>query len=75
MRTISSASTVQPSEWDKASSPDEVYHNYNVTETAASGDNPKLYHYDVDVYTKAEYDQLTLSTLQQAVGVLLGVNS
>lgn len=59
MKSIKSQSAVAPLEWDIESSPDEVYHNYNVVEVAATDTDPAMYHYDVDVYSRAEYLSVT----------------
>lgn len=57
MTTIRSESTVKPVEWDLISSPNVIYHNYNVVELSPTEDLPMRYAYDVDVYTLSEYQQ------------------
>lgn len=63
MKSYQSSSTVRPEEWDKTSSPGRVYHNYNVIEAPADGENPLMYHYDVDEYSRMEYLELQDSKL------------
>ena len=60
MNMYKSESTIFPIELDLASSGTTVYHNYNVVEKPANGDRPKVYQYDVDEYTKAEYESIIL---------------
>ena len=57
MRSYTSSSTEQPQEWDKTSSPEVVYHNKNI-EVVPADDDPVMYRYDVDEYTKDEYMHL-----------------
>ena len=58
MRIYTSSSTEQPQEWDKTSSPEVVYHNKNIEVVPATDDDPVMYRYDVDEYTKDEYMHL-----------------
>ena len=60
MNMYKSESTVSPIEWDLTSSGTTVYHNYNIVEKPANGDKPKVYQYDVDEHTKAEYESVIL---------------
>ena len=55
MKTYKSSSTERPVEWDKASSPHKIYHNYNVVQLPATEDSPPMYQYDVDEYEPLEY--------------------
>lgn len=55
MKHYKSASTERPPEWDTTSSPEVVYHNYNVTEVPATDENPPMFEYEVDRYTRMEY--------------------
>ena len=57
MITKKSESTVVPIEWDLISSPDVVYHNYNIVQLESTDDLPLRYAYDVDIYTLSEYQQ------------------
>jgi len=73
VKTYKSASTQRPPEWDTDSSPDSVYHNYNVVEVPATDESPLMYEYDVDKYTRVEYLEHENSQLRQTVNALLGV--
>ena len=55
MKNYKSASTERPPEWDTTSSPETVYHNYNVVEVPATEENPHMFEYEVDQYTRMEY--------------------
>ena len=57
MITKRSESTVIPEEWDLISSPNVVYHNFNIVELEATDDLPRRYVYDVEIYTMPEYQQ------------------
>lgn len=66
MKSIKSQSASAPLEWDIVSSPDEVYHNYNVVEVAATDTDPIMFFYDVDVYAREEYASITSASAQTA---------
>lgn len=55
MKTYRSESNNKPSAWDKTSSEQVVYHNYNVEEIPATEEKPLHYEYDVDEYTNKEF--------------------
>ena len=55
MKHYKSASTERPPEWDTTTSLEVVYHNYNVTEVPATDENPPMFEYEVDQYTRMEY--------------------
>lgn len=56
-----SVSTVCPPEWDTVSSPDTVYHNTDVQRLPATAENPELY-----VYTQQRYSRQAYRTLEEA---------
>ena len=70
MKTYISQSTERPDEWDKASSPDKVYHNRDITEVPASGDIPAMFAYTVDEYDRLEYLQHVSSATDERVVVV-----
>lgn len=74
MKHYKSASTEKPPEWDTTSSPEVVYHNYNVTEVPATEENPLMYEYEVEQYTRMEYLEAENTRLRQTVNALLGVS-
>ena len=55
MKNYKSASTERPPEWDTTSSPETVYHNYNVAEVPATEEKTHMFEYEVDQYTRMEY--------------------
>ena len=55
MKHYKSASTAKPPEWDTTTSLEVVYHNYNITEVPATDENPLMFEYEVDQYTRVEY--------------------
>lgn len=72
MKTYTSNSTVKPPAWDAESSKVVVYHNYDVTEVQATEENPMVYAYTVDEYTKQEYKDEVEPQYAQAAMILLG---
>lgn len=74
MKHYKSASTERPPEWDTTSSPEVVYHNYNVTEVPATEENPLMYEYEVEQYTRMEYLEAENTRLRQTINALLGVS-
>ena len=74
MKHYKSASTERPPEWDTTSSPGVVYHNYNVTEVPATEENPLMYEYEVEQYTRMEYLEAENTRLRQTINALLGVS-
>ena len=74
MKHYKSASTERPPEWDTTSSPETVYHNYNIVEVPATEDNPLMYEYEVEQYTRMEYLEAENTRLRQTINALLGVS-
>lgn len=74
MKHYKSASTERPPEWDTTSSPEVVYHNCNVTEVPATEENPLMYEYEVEQYTRMEYLEAENTRLRQTINALLGVS-
>lgn len=56
MKKYKSQSAIIPSEWDLDSSETCVYHNYNITNQ--ENDDVIMYNYEVDEYTRQEYDSM-----------------
>ena len=71
MKHYKSASTERPPEWDTTSSPEVVYHNYNVVEVPATEENPLMYEYEVDHYTRMEYLEMRNAENTEALEMIL----
>jgi hypothetical protein len=74
MRTYKSQSASMPSDWDLDSSATTVYKNYNIT--SADSDGITMYYYDVDEYTRIEYDSMVLMQTRadtDYIAVMMGV--
>ena len=71
MKHYKSASTERPPEWDTTSSPEVVYHNYNVVEVLATEEKPLLYEYEVDHYTRMEYLEMRNTENTEALEMIL----
>jgi hypothetical protein len=75
MRTYKSQSASMPSDWDLDSSATTVYKNYNIT--SADSDGITMYYYDVDEYTRIEYDSMVLMQTRadtDYIAVMMGVD-
>ena len=55
MTVKKSQSTNCPAEWDTESSPETVYHNFDVVRIPAHDDTPVMFEYTQEVDTRAEY--------------------
>ena len=64
MTTIISKSDIKPAEWDIASSPTTVYHNYDIQEIK-NEDGTVEYRYKTDKMTHQEYSLQLVRTLQE----------
>lgn len=71
MRKYSSTSTERPPEWDTVSCPDLVYHNHDVTEEPATDENPAMFHYEVEEYTRLEYLEHKNAETMEALDMIL----
>jgi hypothetical protein len=71
MKNYKSQSTEQPNEWDLTSSEMCVYKNTNIVESQATEDTPKMYNYDVEEYTRYEYESLVLAQTRADTDYLL----
>ena len=57
MKTVKSQSTTRPPEWDTESSPEVVYHNFDVEEVAQTEEAPAMFDYTQEQYSRLEYAQ------------------
>lgn len=77
MNIYKSQSTIIPKEWDIISSSTTVYHNTNVIELPPKNEgDPIMYEYDVEQYTKAEYESMVVAQTRADVdyiAILQGV--
>lgn len=71
MKHYKSASTERPPEWDTTSSPEVVYHNYNIVEVPATDENPLMFEYEVDQYTRMEYLEMRNAENTEALELIL----
>lgn len=71
MKKYKSQSTEQPNEWDLISSEMCVYKNTNIVESQATEVTPKMYNYDVEEYTRYEYESLVLAQTRADTDYLL----
>lgn len=74
MKQYKSESTVMPSEWDKTSSENVVYHNTEITVVPATEDKPQMYAYTVEEFTRSEFLEYENENLRQTINALLGVS-
>lgn len=74
MKCYKSESTVMPSEWDKTSSENVVYHNTEITVVPATEDKPQMYAYTVEEFTRSEFLEYENEQLRQTIDALLGVS-
>lgn len=74
MKRYKSESTVMPSEWDKTSSENVVYHNTEITVVPATEDKPQMYAYTVEEFTRSEFLEYENENLRQTINALLGVS-
>lgn len=74
MKRYKSESTVMPPEWDKTSSENVVYHNTEITVIPATEDNPQMYAYTVEEFTRSEFLEYENENLRQTINALLGVS-
>ena len=74
MKRYKSESTVMPSEWDKTSSENVVYHNTEITVVPATEDKPQMYAYTVEEFTLSEFLEYENEQLRQTIDALLGVS-
>lgn len=74
MKRYKSESTVMPSEWDKTSSENVVYHNTEITVVPATEDKPQMYAYTVEEFTRSEFLEYENEQLRQTIDALLGVS-
>lgn len=78
MKTYKSQSTEIPIEWDLISSKTTIYHNINISPLPLKEDEPKFYEstpqsyeYDVEEYTKEEYESMRITDVELAlVGIM-----
>ena len=63
-----------PSEWDKTSSENVVYHNTEITVVPATEDKPQMYAYTVEEFTRSEFLEYENENLRQTINALLGVS-
>lgn len=74
MKKYKSQSTIMPNEWDLDSSETCVYHNYSIT--TQENDGVTMYNYEVDEYTRREYDSMVLAQTRadtDYIAVMTGV--
>ena len=74
MKKYKSQSAIIPSEWDLDSSETCVYHNYNITNQ--ENDDVIMYNYEVDEYTRQEYESMVLAQTRadtDYIAVMTGV--
>lgn len=74
MITYKSQSTDTPNEWDLESSKTTVYHNYNITNQEKDG--VIMYDYDVNEYTRQEYESMIVAQTRadtDYIAVMMGV--
>ena len=74
MKKYKSQSAIMPNEWDLDSSETCVYHNYNTT--SQDNDGIVMYFYDVEEYTRREYDSIILAQTRadtDYIAVMTGV--
>lgn len=74
MKRYKSESTVMPSEWDKTSSENVVYHNTEITVVPATEDKPQMYAYTVEEFTRSEFLEYENEQLRKTIDALLGVS-
>ena len=74
MKRYKSESTVMPSEWDKTSSENVVYHNTEITVVPATEDKPQMYAYTGEEFTRSEFLEYENEQLRQTIDALLGVS-
>jgi len=74
VKRYKSESTVMPSEWDKTSSENVVYHNTEITVVPATEDKPQMYAYTVEEFTRSEFLEYENEQLRQTIDALLGVS-
>ena len=74
MKRYKSERTVMPSEWDKTSSENVVYHNTEITVVPATEDKPQMYAYTVEEFTRSEFLEYENEQLRQTIDALLGVS-
>ena len=74
MKRYKSESTVMPSEWDKTSSENVVYHNTEIAAVPATEDKPQMYAYTVEEFTRSEFLEYENEQLRQTIDALLGVS-
>lgn len=65
MKTYQAKSSAVPPAWDATSSADRTFHNYNITEVAATADTPAGYAYTVDEYDRSE-DNVVIERLAES---------
>lgn len=71
MKNYKSTSTEMPPDWDATSSPEVVYHNYDVVEVPATEGNPTMYRYEVEEYTRLEYLEYKNAETMEALDLIL----
>ena len=71
MKHYKSASTERPPEWDTTTSLEVVYHNYNIVEVPATDENPLMFEYEVDQYTRMEYLEMRNAENTEALELIL----
>lgn len=74
MKKYKSQSAIMPNEWDLDSSESCVYNNYNIT--VHENEGVIMYNYDVDEYTRKEYDSIVLAQTRadtDYIAVMTGV--
>lgn len=74
MKKYKSQSAIMPNDWDLYSSETCVYHNYNID--SQDNDGVIMYFYDVEEYTRREYDSIILAQTRadtDYIAVMTGV--